>query len=72
MCFGGSPKAPKVEQSIPLPPPASAELVEQDAVAQRDRERKRQRGMAGRQSTLLTGGEGAGTPTGQQKTLLGR
>lgn len=71
MCFGGSPRAPSVQQTVPTPPPATAEVIDQDAVNQRDRERRRQRGASGRQSTLLTGGQGAGLPTGQQKTLLG-
>lgn len=71
MCFGGSPRAPKVEQTIPVPPPATAEMVDQDAVAQRDRERRRARGAYGRQASMITGGAGAATPTGGQKTLLG-
>jgi uncharacterized protein YgbK (DUF1537 family) len=71
MCFGGSPRAPQVQQTIPVPPPSTTEVIDQDAVNQRNRERQRQRAATGRQSTLLTGGSGAGTPTGQQKTLLG-
>ncbi len=71
MCFGGSPRAPAVQQTIPTPPPATAEIIDQDAVNQRNRERQRIRAASGRQSTLLTGGQGAGLPTAQQKTLLG-
>lgn len=47
------------------------EVVDQDAVSQRDRERRRQRAAAGRRSTILTGPSGAATPTGASKTLLG-
>ena len=71
MCFGGSPRAPSVQQTVPVPPPATAEVIDQGAIDQRNRERQRTRAAAGRQGTLLTGGSGAGLPTGSQKSLLG-
>jgi len=71
MCFGGSPKPPVIQQAAPIPPPTSTEVIDQDAIATRDRNRLRQRQAAGRTSTILTGPSGAATPTGGAKTLLG-
>ena len=71
MCFGGSPKPPVIQQSAPIPPPVTTEVIDQDALNVRDRERRRQRGAAGRQSTMLTGPGGVATPTGASKSLLG-
>lgn len=69
MC-GSKPKAP--------PPPVqpqtySPELVDQDSLDARDKERRRRVMRGGRQSTLLTGsGLGAGLPpTSGAKTALG-
>lgn len=67
MCMGGSPSTP------PPPPVAPPPVQGQDAAMtqSRDAERRRQAAQAGRASTILTGAQGAATPTGQGKTLLG-
>jgi len=64
-CFGGSP---------PSPPkiPQQEQKIQQASLDARDEERRRQRGKAGYESTLLTGGAGLTAPaTTGQKSLLG-
>jgi hypothetical protein len=66
MCIGG-PKAPKA------PPPPAAAPRQGDEGVQRARgdEKRRLRMLAGRQSTLLTGGSGLSTQASTTGTLLG-
>lgn len=69
---GGKGSAPPAPAPAPAPKPESAE--EQAAVsASRDRERRRQAMAMGRESTMLTGGQGVTTaaPT-TTKSLLGQ
>lgn len=61
-------KPPSVKP-IPNPPTASAEIIDDVAMRERERFRQRSRTRNGRQSTLLAGNYGA--PPQQQKTLLG-
>ena len=65
MCIG--PKAPKMAPPPP-PPPVMSDASMQGAYSG---EKRRQRAMAGRGSTILTGGSGimGAAPTG--KTVLG-
>lgn len=67
---GGGPSAPPP----PPPPPKPEAAEEQQAVdATRERERRRQAQAVGRESTMLTGGQGvSGTATTASKTLLGQ
>jgi len=71
MCFGG-PSAPKVQQTAAVTPvvqPSQAISDQSDAAAAA--ERRRLQSIAGQQSTIVTGGSGAATPTGGTKTLIG-
>jgi hypothetical protein len=69
MCTAKTPKAPRA--STP-PPPPSAEVIDPLVLAERERERGRQRGARGRQSTILASrAQNYMPPTGQQKTALG-
>lgn len=65
MCIG--PKAPKMAPPPP-PPPVMSDAAMQGAYSG---EKRRQRAMSGRGSTILTGGSGimGAAPTG--KTVLG-
>ena len=69
---GGGKSSPKPPDPPPPVRPAAAE--EQQAVdAQRMTERRRQAAAMGRESTMLTGGQGVTeTATTQSKTLLGQ
>lgn len=72
MCFSSAPKAPKPNPPPPAPPPPSAEVVDQTAIDQGTREKRRQRSLAGRQSTILAAAaQNSAPPTGQAKTALG-
>lgn len=65
MCFA-KPKMPKAP-----PPPPAPETTDADVVAAGDKERKRLAARAGRESTILTGPQGATGATTMTKTLLG-
>lgn len=70
MCFS---KPPKI-QPIASAPTAGPEVIDDTAISERDRLRKKQRGLYGRQSTLLAGADTAappGIPTAPIKTALG-
>jgi len=72
MCLFKMPKAP-APQKMATAPAATPEIVDDQAVAARDRDRQRQRAMYGRQSTILAGGGAAGgvPATAAAKTALG-
>lgn len=72
VCGGGGGKGSKAPDPAPAPRPESAE--EQQAVdMSRDRERRRRALAMGRESTMLTGGQGVTTQAATaQKTLLGQ
>jgi hypothetical protein len=62
-------KPPKAPAPAPLPPTVTGDTASQSAAAV-EAQRKRRAAMAGRQSTILTGGQQpAAAPAG--KTLLG-
>ncbi len=66
MCMSG-PKAPKAP-----PPPASApRMMDEGVMRARGDEKRRLRMLAGRQSTLLTGGSGLTAPASTTATFLG-
>jgi hypothetical protein len=66
MCTS-KPKAPK-----PPPPPAAAPTyVDADVQGAYSNEKRRQRGMSGRQSTILTSSSGLSGSGNTGKTLLG-
>ena len=70
MCFS-KPKIPKITP-IASAPQAGAELIDATAMTERDRERSKLRGRYGRQSTILAGAMGGGSPpTAPVKTALG-
>jgi hypothetical protein len=69
MCM---PKAPKPPKTPATPPPQSSEVIDQDALNERSRERSRQRSSGGRQSTILASrAMGYMPPTGQTKQAMG-
>jgi hypothetical protein len=69
MCM---PKAPKPPKTPAMPPPSSTEIIDQDAMNERNRERTRQRTAGGRQSTILASrAMGYLPPTGQTKQAMG-
>jgi hypothetical protein len=70
MCLS-KPKVPKVTP-VASAPQAGAELISETAQTERDRERQKLRNRFGRQSTILAGAMGGGTPpTMPAKTALG-
>ena len=70
MCFGGS--SPKVQQTAAVTPVVQpSQAISDDADAAAAAERRRLQSIAGQQSTILTGGSGAATPTSGTKTLIG-
>jgi len=66
MCFS-SPKPPQA----PATPASAPRLIDQGAQRARGDEKRRLRMLAGRQSTLLTGGSGLNTPAATTGNLLG-
>lgn len=63
--------APKVKP-VPQAPQVGTEVIDDAAIAQRDREKARARLRAGRGSTILAGAmPPAGMTTGAAKTALG-
>lgn len=63
-------KAPKAPAPVTPPPPISPAVVDDAAITERDREKRRRAGMRGRQSTMLT--ESVQFPqTGAAKTAFG-
>lgn len=64
--------APKVKP-VAAAPQIAPESIDEAAVTERDRERRRLRARTGRQSTVLAGASGAGgvPPTAPTKTALG-
>lgn len=68
MCFS-KPKVPKVQQ-IAAAPTASPSPIDDVALVERDRLRKKLRSRYGRSSTILAGETGA-APTMPVKTALG-
>lgn len=69
MCFGSSPKAPQTAAITPVVQPSQA-ISDQsniDAAA----EKRRLQASTGQQSTIVTGGSGAGLPTSSSKSLIG-
>jgi hypothetical protein len=62
-------KPPKPPAPAPLPPTVTGDTASQSAAAV-EAQRKRRAAMAGRQSTILTGGQTPGAAP-QGKTLLG-
>lgn len=73
MCLFKAPKAP-APAKMPTAPTATPEIIDDNAVAARDRDRDRQRRMYGRQSTILAGAAPtAGAPaTASAKTAMGQ
>ena len=70
MCFS-KPKIPKITP-VASAPQAGAELIDQTATTERDREREKMRRRFGRQSTILAGAMGGGAVQGGAvKTALG-
>ena len=70
MCFS-KPKIPKVTP-VASAPQAGAELISETAMTERDRERNKLRNRFGRQSTILAGAMGGGSPpTLPVKSALG-
>lgn len=70
MCFGSS--APKVQQTAAVTPVVQpSQAISDTADAAAAAERRRLQSIAGQQSTIITGGSGASTPTSGQKTLIG-
>ena len=69
MCLG-SPKAPKAPAVSPPPPavPQAAVAINQNEVSSRDVDRRRN---AGRQGTILSGGQGLQSQANTGKTILG-
>ena len=61
---------PKAPAPTPLPPQIAPESIDEQAIGERDRERRRQRLRMGRQSTILAGDSGA-PPTMPVKSALG-
>lgn len=49
-------KAPKAPKPVTPPPPISAAVVDEAAITERDRAKRRRTGMRGQQSTMLTAG----------------
>lgn len=65
-------KPPKPTKPVTLPPITSVELVDPQVLAERDRERSRQRTAGGRTSTMLaSAARGYVPPTAQAKTATG-
>lgn len=69
MCFGSTPSAPKTAAITPVVQPSQS--ISDDSQAQADAERRRLQASTGQQSTIVTGGSGAGLPTSSSKTLIG-
>lgn len=65
MCFK------KLKIPAPPPPAPAPETTDKDVVAAGDKERRRLAARYGRQSTILTGPQGASGAASMQKTLLG-
>lgn len=63
-------KAPKAPKPVTPPPPISAAVVDESAITERDRAKRKRVGMRGRQSTLLTNGMQY-PQTGAAKTAFG-
>lgn len=62
--------APKVKPT-PMAPDVGPTSIDDAAVTERDRERRRQRGRTGRMSTILAGNTGT-APTAPIKTAMGQ
>ncbi|MGE7139148.1 hypothetical protein ACQKIE_16095 [Luteibacter sp. NPDC031894] len=70
MCFGsGTPSAPKTAAITPVVQPSQA-ISDQSNIDSAN-ERRRLQASTGQQSTIVTGGSGAGLPTSSSKTLIG-
>lgn len=67
MCFS---KAPKVKP-IAAAPQASAEVIDDVGIKEKDDALRKRRMAFGRQATILAGGSGGGAPTAPVKTALG-
>lgn len=68
MCFSKPPKVQPIRQAPSTPP----EIVDDVAARERDELRRQRRRAYGRQSTILAGKDGGGTPpTLPAKTALG-
>jgi hypothetical protein len=67
MCFS---KAPKVKP-VASAPSVGPEVIDDTAINERDEARRKRRMQYGRQSTILAGNKGGGSPTGAAKGLLG-
>lgn len=71
MCFGGS-SIPRPQPVPPSPPPPSTQIIDQTDKTAGQKEKDRQRAMAGRESTILASkAQNFLPPTGQAKTALG-
>lgn len=64
-------KAPKPPKPVTPPPPISAAVIDDAAITERDRAKRKRQGMRGQQSTLLTGGQGQFPQTASAKTATG-
>lgn len=64
-------KKPKIQAAPTPPPPETPVTVDQAAITERGRERRRAGQREGRQSTILAGDTSATGATTQAKTVLG-
>ena len=69
MCFGGTPKAPQTAAITPVVQPSQA-ISDQSSIDSAA-EKRRLQASTGQQSTIVTGGSGAGLPTSSSKSLIG-
>lgn len=71
--IGGGAAVAQANKDLPAPPPAieAPRPPTIDDAAKRREEEDRARRRRGRAATILTGPQGAGTPTTATKTLLG-
>lgn len=69
MCVPSAPKAPK---PVTPPPVLNANVIDDAAVTERDRMKRKRMGMRGQQSTILTNGmPGSNPQTAAAKTATG-
>lgn len=70
MCM---PKAPKAPKPVTAPVSLNANVIDDAAVIERDRAKRKRQGQRGQQSTILTGGMDRGSfpQTSSAKTAFG-
>ena len=69
MCI---PKAPKAPKPVTPPPVLNANVIDDAAVQERDRMKRKRKSLRGQQSTILTGGmQGTNPQTSAAKSAFG-